>query len=183
MDKFRIYLIGAATLLLFPLPAYFILHYVEGWSFSDFFQLHRLSLKNIILGANLGMLYAFFAIFLLSTPFLKYEKIKQAQLLQQLNLNSADIIFLSLCAGIGEELLFRIGIQFYLGPLLTSLLFVALHGYYSFTNWRINLYGLLITPFILILAYSIDTLGLWFCISAHFTYDLVMFVAYARKRN
>jgi membrane protease YdiL (CAAX protease family) len=114
---------------------------------------------------------------------LRDEKSRQAKLLQQLKLNSIDMLFLSLCAGIGEELLFRVGIQHYIGPILTSLLFVALHGYYSFTNWRVSLYGLLITPFIFILAYSLEPLGLWFCIAAHFSYDMVMFKVYAGRKN
>jgi membrane protease YdiL (CAAX protease family) len=39
-----------------------------------------------------------------------------------------------------------------------------------------NLYGLLVLPFILILGYSFETYGLWFVASAHFSYDLLLFL-------
>lgn len=179
MSKWRIYVLGLVTLIGFPIPAFIALYYLEDWTIIEFLQLDRFDFKTIILGLNLGIVYGFIAVLLLSTGLLRDEKSRQAKLLQQLKLNSIDMLFLSLCAGIGEELLFRVGIQFYLGPLVTSIIFVALHGYYSLKNWRINLYGLLITPFILILAYSLEPMGLWFCIAAHFSYDMVMFKVYA----
>ena len=40
-----------------------------------------------------------------------------------------DIIFISVAAGVGEEILFRAGIQYFLGVWLTSFLFILLHGY------------------------------------------------------
>ena len=39
-----------------------------------------------------------------------------------------------------------------------------------------NLYGLLVLPFILILGYSFEIYGLWFVASAHFSYDLLLFL-------
>lgn len=39
-----------------------------------------------------------------------------------------------------------------------------------------NLYGLVVLPFILILGYSFETYGLWFVASAHFSYDLLLFL-------
>lgn len=183
LSKWRIYILGLVTLIGFPIPAFIALYYLEDWTLIEFLQLDRINFKTIILGLNLGIVYGFFAVLLLSTNLLRDEKSHQAKLLQQLKLNTLDMLFLSLCAGIGEELLFRVGIQFYLGPLVTSILFVALHGYYSLKNWRINLYGLLITPFILILAYSIEAMGLWFCIAAHFSYDMVMFKIYAGRKK
>ena len=176
-------MLGLVTLIGFPIPAFIVLFYAEDWTLFDFFQLNQLNLKPIVLGLNLGIVYGFIAVLLLSTGLLRDEKSHQAKLLQQLKLNSIDMLFLSLCAGLGEELLFRVGIQFYLGPLVTSIIFVALHGYYSLKNWRINLYGLLITPFILILAYNLEPMGLWFCIAAHFSYDMVMFKVYAGRKK
>ena len=181
MSKWRIYLLGFITLVGFPIPAFLWLNYVENWDIATFLQLEKLQLEPILFGLQAGFIYAAFAVVLLSSDFLKDERTNQSKLLKKLNLNAFDMIFLSICAGVGEELLFRIGIQFYLGPIITTLIFVGLHGYYSLKNWAINVYGILITPFILILAYGLDTFGLWFCIAAHTMYDVVLFFTYAKK--
>jgi len=183
LSKLRIYLFGLITLILFPLPAYFVLKHFEGWDVNMFLELDKLQIEPILLGLEFGVIYAALALVILATGILKEEKMKQSKLLQQLNLNIFDMIFLSLCAGIGEELLFRIGVQYYLGPILTTIIFVGLHGYYSYKNWRVSLYGLLITPFILLLAYAVNFFGIWFCIAAHFSYDLVLFFVFARNKT
>lgn len=183
LSKFKIYLIGLATLLLFPIPAYIVLHYTNNISLTDFFQIDKLHYVPILLGVELGLLYACFAIALLNSGMLKNERLYQQKMLQQLNMNIGDMLFLSLCAGIGEELLFRIGLQFYIGPIFASLIFVALHGYFSPKSWRTSLYGILVTPFIFLIAYGLDYFGLWFCIAAHAAYDFLLFIVYGRKKR
>jgi membrane protease YdiL (CAAX protease family) len=137
----------------------------------------------VLLGIEFGLFYGVLAIALLSSGILQKEKQRQSQLLRQLNLKLPDMLFLSFCAGFGEELLFRIGIQFYLGPFFTALLFVALHGYYDPRNWRVTLYGILLTPFILLLGYSVDYFGIWFAIAAHTAYDVLLFMTYGRQQE
>jgi membrane protease YdiL (CAAX protease family) len=100
-----------------------------------------------------------------------------------MNLNVGDAIFLSFCAGFGEELLFRSGMQYYLGIIVTSLIFVAIHGYLNPKNWRYSLYGLLVLPFILLISLGFETFGLWFAIAAHFSYDAVLFIAMLNTKN
>ncbi len=95
-----------------------------------------------------------------------------------MNLSVFDAIFLSLCAGIGEELLFRGGMQFYLGPCLTSIIFVALHGYLNPFNWKQSLYGIVVLPLSFILGYGYEWYGLWFSIAVHFSYDLILFISF-----
>jgi uncharacterized protein len=183
LKKNRIYLMGLVTLIGFPLPAFLLLHYREGFQWQDFLQLDRLELTPILLGIEFGLFYGVLAIALLSSGLLQKEKQRQSQLLKQLRLTLPDMLFLSFCAGFGEELLFRIGIQFYFGPEWTALLFVALHGYYDPRNWRVTLYGLLLTPFILLLGYSVGYFGIWFAIAAHTAYDVLLFVTYGRQRQ
>jgi membrane protease YdiL (CAAX protease family) len=100
-----------------------------------------------------------------------------------MNLNVGDAIFLSFCAGFGEELLFRSGVQYYLGIVLTSVIFVAIHGYLNPKNWRYSMYGLIVMPFILLLSMGFETFGLWFAISAHFAYDAVLFIAMLQNKD
>lgn len=105
-----------------------MLRYTNNIQLADFFQLDKLHYVPILLGIELGLLYACIAIVLMNTGLLKKERAFQKEMLQQLNMNIGDMLFLSLCAGIGEELLFRIGVQHYIGPIFASLIFVALHG-------------------------------------------------------
>ena len=102
-------------------------------------------------------------------------------IVKNMRLNFWDCLLISICAGVGEELLFRSGVQFYLGPIITSIIFVAIHGYLNPMNWRMSLYGLIVLPFIFIISYGFYEFGLWFSIMAHITYDLVLFLSMSKK--
>ena len=52
------------------------------------------------------------------------------------NFSFQEILFLSFCAGVGEEIVFRGMIQPWLGILTTSFMFIALHGYLSYSSWQ-----------------------------------------------
>jgi membrane protease YdiL (CAAX protease family) len=94
-----------------------------------------------------------------------------------MKLNYFDGFFLSVCAGVGEELLFRSGMQYYAGIWITSLFFVAIHGYFSIKKPLMSLYGLVVLPFILLISIGFNHFGLWFSIAAHFAYDMVLMFA------
>lgn len=100
-----------------------------------------------------------------------------------MNLRLFDYFFLSLCAGVGEELLFRAGVQFYLGPIVTSILFVAIHGYLNPMNLKMSLYGLVVLPFIIGISYAFIDYGIWFCIAAHFAYDFLVFISIEKQET
>ncbi|MCC5924347.1 MAG: CPBP family intramembrane metalloprotease [Crocinitomicaceae bacterium] len=173
--KAQFHLLGWITLLLFPLPAFLVLHYFEDVSLADFFQKDKLTLSMVLLGVNAGVFYAFIILILGQFPVFQEQSMRQVRMIRSLRLNWGDILFISICAGVGEELLFRAGMQFYLGPWITSFIFVAIHGYFSFTSWKKNLPGLAVLPFILLLAFGFEAYGLWFAIAAHATYDFVLF--------
>jgi hypothetical protein len=173
--KTQFHLLGWVTLIVFPLPAFLVLHYFEGISLGEFFQKDKLTLSMVLLGVNAGLFYAFIILILGQFPAFQEQSVRQVRMIKALRLNWGDILFISICAGVGEELLFRAGMQFYLGPWLTSLIFVAIHGYFSFTSWKKNLPGIAVLPFILLLAFGFEAYGLWFAIAAHATYDFVLF--------
>ncbi|MFM7387280.1 MAG: type II CAAX prenyl endopeptidase Rce1 family protein, partial [Bacteroidota bacterium] len=85
--------------------------------------------------------------------------------------------------GLGEELFFRAALQPYLGIWITSVLFVAIHGYLNPWNWRMSLYGLMILPFIFLLSFGYEHFGLWFAVAAHFAYNAVLFTAMVRENQ
>ena len=129
----------------------------------------------IVYGLQLGIVYGFLAYLFMKAPFFEKVPVKINKLVRDIKLSVLDGLFLSLCAGIGEELLFRQGIQPFTGVILTSVLFVALHGYLNPFNLRFSVYGLIVLPFIILISYGLDSFGIWFCIAAHFSYDAVLF--------
>lgn len=167
---------GWITLLVFPLPAFLVLHFFYDFDWKMFLQLENFKTIPIVYGLEFGILYAFLAMILLQAPVFERLPLRMDQLVRDLKLNIYDAIFLSLCAGIGEELLFRVGLQYFTGPILTSLIFVGIHGYFSWKNLSMNYYGLLVLPFILLISFGYNHFGLWFSISAHFAYDAVLFL-------
>ena len=130
---------------------------------------------------EVGAMYAFVALGFMNSRVFNDMPTRIENIVKNMRLNFWDCVFLSICAGVGEELLFRSGVQFYIGPLITSIIFVAIHGYLNPFNWRMSLYGLIVLPFILLISYGLEEFGLWFCIGAHFMYDLVLFLIMTEK--
>lgn len=174
-------MLGLITLLVFPLPTFIIFYFVEGVDPIDILELENLSFFNLVIGAELGVAYAFFSLILLQCRVFDEMPNRVEKLVRDMKLTLFDCFFLSVCAGVGEELLFRSGVQFYLGPVITSVVFVAIHGYLNPFNWRMSLYGLIVLPFIFLISYGFEYYGLWFAISAHFAYDLVLFITISRR--
>lgn len=177
MSKKIIYLLGIVTLLGFPILGMLIL-----WFFSSINPIQVLDLcsifkPSIFLGLFIGVVFAKISLILFNTSFFKEELSGQMKMILDLKLNFWDKIFLSFCAGFGEEILFRSSIQHYLGIWLTTFIFIAIHGYLNPKNWKISLYGLYLFPVILIMGAGFSTLGLWFSIAMHFSYDLILFMS------
>jgi hypothetical protein len=171
----RMLILGLVTLLVFPIPAFLLLNYFESITLVEFLSLNDIKVIPIGLGLEFGFVYALLAYLIMNAPFFDKVPVRIDKLVQQMNLRWYDGIFLSLCAGIGEELLFRVGVQHYLGWLLTSIVFIAIHGYLNPWNWRFSMYGVILLPFIFLLSIGMYTFGIWFSIAAHFMYDAVLF--------
>ena len=171
MDKRKLILLGILTLFMAPI----------GWAIaffpdlSVFLELNKDHTIPIILGFILGVGSACF-IHLYATIDENAPHISdQLELVSSLKLNIFECVFLAFCAGFGEEMLFRGGIQHWLGPIITSVLFVAIHGYLDPRKWHVMKYGTMVLIFILAISLLKDKLGIWFCVSAHFFYDFVLF--------
>ncbi|TNE56080.1 MAG: CPBP family intramembrane metalloprotease [Bacteroidetes bacterium] len=175
MPKIQVYLLGLATLIGFPaigLGLWLLFEdspLLEKFEWSSAFDLYQLG------GLLFGVAFAFLALFLFRSPYFKKEFIDQRRLISSMNLNHFDRFFLAFCAGFGEEILFRACLQHWMGLWLTSVAFVAIHGYLNPRKKALFLYGLCLVPFILGLGWAYEKIGLWFSIWAHFAYDLVLF--------
>lgn len=181
MDKKLLLRLGLLTLIGFPIPTFVVLYYVEGIHPFAIFEFEKCGFFEISTGLVLGVLYA-----LIALQFMKFKVFDQLpnrieKIVAKMKLSVLECLFLSMCAGVGEELLFRSGMQWYLGPIITSVFFVAIHGYLNPMNWRFSLYGIIVLPFILLISYGFIEWGLWFAISAHFAYDFVLFLVMTRQ--
>jgi membrane protease YdiL (CAAX protease family) len=87
-------------------------------------------------------------------------------------LSTSDIYSISITAGIAEEWLFRAALQPLLGLWLSSLIFVALHGYFKFKNTAQLLFGGFMMLLSLMLGLLFEHAGLLSAITAHAAYDV-----------
>jgi len=130
--------------------------------------------SQISLGFAVGLLSGWVAWWWIKQDFMSDVRNKYVNLFKSFRLSTADIVVISLCAGIGEELFFRGAIQSYLGVIWTSILFVALHGYLNPRDWAMASYGLLMTLIIVALGYMTETIGIVSSIVAHVMIDLYL---------
>ena len=173
--KKQMLIYGWITLLLFPIPGFLLQFFINDATFSDFLNIKSYSILHLFLGLELGVIYGFISYLFVKSPFFEKLPNRIDDLVKAMNLKVRHGLFLSFCAAVGEELLFRAGLQSFLGPFLCSIVFVALHGYLNPFNLRFSVYGLIVLPFILLISYGMEPFGLIFCIAAHFSYDAILF--------
>jgi membrane protease YdiL (CAAX protease family) len=175
MKKSYILFLGIITLVGFSALGFSILYFVSDIRPEQLF-IHGCSpFEQTAAGLAYGLATGFIAWQLLKLGFMQRVKNFYGKMLQDLNFSWLDIVFLSLCAGIGEEILFRACMQYYAGIWITSIVFIAIHGYLNPKNWRLSIYGLSMTAVIVGLSYLFEELGMIFAISAHFAIDLFLF--------
>lgn len=175
LRKRSLYLLGLITLIVFPIPTFVVLYYFYNIQPFEILQFESFQIIPVGFGLQLGFIYGILALLLMKSRIFDDLPVNIEQVVKRMRLNFLDALLLSLCAGIGEELLFRSGFQFFLDPITTSIIFIAIHGYLNPLNWRMSIYGLIILPFVLLISYGFEYFGLWFAIAAHFMYDFVLF--------
>jgi membrane protease YdiL (CAAX protease family) len=166
--------LALATLILMPLVAMVVDH------FSETVNLQAALLGDMQFGMQLlwgtiaGIAIAIGAHLMIASPLLNKVNTSYAKLLGRFRLTLSEIILISLCAGIGEEMLFRGAVQPFMGIPITSVLFVAIHGYLNPRDWRLAIYGLFMTGGIAWLGYLADTRGLLSAMMGHTIIDVYL---------
>lgn len=169
-------MLGVLTLLMAPL----------GWlivgmpSIASFLQLEKCSLTWTMIGSEFGFVFGFFMIVLTNIGSESTSISVQIATVKSLHLTVFELLFLSICAGFGEEILFRLALQEWLHPLIAAVFFVAIHGYINPKDWSTTKYGIFVLFFIIVISYALEPLGIWFCIAAHVTYDFVLFYYWSK---
>jgi uncharacterized protein len=179
----KILLIGLGTLLFFGIAGIYVIERFQQVSFVSILRDGWNVPMQILVGTIYGSLSAFLALFIISRSFFKEKKKYYYQKISGLKLNYGTIIFLSFCAGIGEEIFFRGGIQPLLGIWPTSILFVLLHGYLNPFNWRISIYGIFMVIVIAGFGYLFETIGIITAIIAHTIFDFILFREIVKEKN
>lgn len=177
--KSMVITMAGITIVGMPLIAWFIMSFYPDIHFFEYMIGKAPIWKHLLLGCVTGLVAALGASWLVDRPFMKEVSLKYNQMLSQLRLNMSEVVFISFCAGVGEELLFRGTIQPLMGIIPTSVLFVAIHGYLSFRDWRISVYGVYMTFVIILLGWYTQEYGILAAMIAHTIIDIVLL----RKMN
>lgn len=167
-------LLGWGTLLGFGLAGLALVYFFQETPVRELLAGHWPLWIQVLFGLLAGTFSGFFARWVILRSFFEKEKIKYRNLINRWSWTPAGIVFISLCAGIGEELFFRAGLQPLLGLWTTSILFVLLHGYLNPFNWRISVYGMLMVGLIAFFGYLFQKVGILTAMLAHATFDAVL---------
>lgn len=174
-----LWFLGLATLFVFPLLGWLIV-LLTGASFSKIFQCTLSDWYSVPTFLSAGILFGLLVIYISELPYFDKSLSSYRNLLSNLRITRFQAFFLSFCAGFGEEVFFRGVIQPYAGIWITAVFFVAIHGYFSFKNWPVNLFALGLTAFIVLLGYAAQNFTIWHAIAGHFSYDLVLLMYHRR---
>jgi len=129
---------------------------------------------QLLAGLSFGIGTGLFAVFLVNLPPLKETNNYYANLIGSFNLNKIEILFISFCAGVGEEILFRGAFQPLFGLWIVAIVFVAIHGYLNLFDWKISIYGLYMVLVAAGFGYLFSGFGIIAASSAHFAFDVIM---------
>jgi CAAX protease family protein len=176
-----LWILGLATLILFPLLAIPIWYFMD-ISLADVFVVELNELYSVPNFLSAGIFFGLIVIWMTELKYFEDSLAKYKNLLSNFKLSRLQVIFLSVCAGVGEEIFFRAAIQPVLGIIITAIIFVLIHGYYSRKEFKVNIFAFLLTLFIIFLGWAAEEFTIYHAIAGHFSYDLVL-LAYYRKTS
>jgi membrane protease YdiL (CAAX protease family) len=174
---------AAITLLGMPLLGWVIARFVDDMNLMVRWTGTAPIWKQLLYGLPVGVVAALMARFIVGRKFMDGVRLRYERMFRNLRLNWSEIAFISLCAGVGEELLFRGVLQPLLGIVLTAVLFVAIHGYLNPRDWRISVYGVFMTGVICFLGWMTEVYGIWSAVMAHFVIDVILLADLLEKPN
>lgn len=178
----RLLILGWVTLLGFGFIGLALVYFFQPITLLELLMGQWALGQQLLVGTLTGVIGAGVAIILINASFFKDEKQKYHRLLNNWSWTELGIVFISICAGVGEELLFRAGLQPFMGLWITSVLFVVIHGYINPMNWKISVYGIVMIGFIAVLGYLYQTAGILTAIIAHTIFDAILLFQLIEKK-
>jgi hypothetical protein len=137
---------------------------------------------QLIWGTAYGTLISLLGIILIRHPIFSEAEQGFKKMIREIKPGFIEIVWYSLCAAIGEELLFRGATQYYFGIWPTAILFVALHGYIDPREKSMLLFSIFLVMAVAGFGYLCLGYGIVSAMAAHFVYDVVMF-QFLRKKS
>jgi len=180
MGKKTIFILALVTLVVFGgLGVFFIPYVREGelWSFME--GVEKLWIQ-VLIGVVFGIITAKAGWQIVELPLLQKTKAFFTNIIRPLELTTLEIIFISICAGVGEELFFRGVLQPVLGIWVTAILFVLLHGYLNPFNIPMTYYGIYMVVVIGVMGLFTENFGIVTAMIAHTVIDYILLVELSR---
>lgn len=139
--------------------------------------------QQILIGSVGGLAAGFLARWLAGTKWMSKASATYGSMLEGIEFNQSDVWLISVCAGVGEELLFRGAVQPLIGIVPAAILFVAIHGYLNPSKGRVVVYGLVMTVIICGAGWLGKTYGLLVPIIIHTLIDVVLLNALLKEHR
>lgn len=174
MPKINIKALALFTLIGFPIVGAVLMYFFSEASLWSIFENKRSIGLQLLTGSLFGCITAVLAIQIVRIPFLEASTRKYTRILESLQLSIPMIIFISLSAGIGEEILFRGALQYLIGLWPAAIIFVAIHGYLNPFDWKISVYGVFLVFISAAFGYLFKNQGIYAPIMAHAVFDLIL---------
>ena len=174
MTRRTLFQLAAGSLVLFVVSGWAIMHFFGPISLWESLAQGLSIPLQVVIGAIMGIFLGLLAWWLVSLSFFDQTREFFSNVIGPWQLNWLEIVFVSCCAGIGEEILFRGAIQPWLGIWWTSLLFVVIHGYISPFNGPLSVYGFFMVAVIMVIGWTAVNWGLTVAITAHTVIDIVL---------
>ena len=173
--------LALATLIGMPLIAILVDRFSESVDLRMALSGNGIWGQQVLWGSLAGLCIAVVAHLMIASPLLREVNTSYARMLGRFQLSFSEVLLISLSAGVGEEILFRGSIQPFLGVAVTSVLFVAVHGYLNPKDWRLSVYGVFMTIGIAWLGYLAETQGLLSAIIGHTIIDVYLLIYLQRS--
>lgn len=175
-DRRTLYYASVFSGLIWLILGSLILYYFQDKTLFSLIAEQQNWLLQILTGSMFGVVLGVAAVLLIRHPAYRhilkdYAIIRQ---IQEFSLTPVLIFFVSIIAGITEEVLFRAAIQPLLGVWITSLIFIAIHGYIRFKSANHFLFTLFTFVLSMVLGLLTMYLGVVSSMAAHAIYDVIV---------
>ena len=182
IKKKAVWFMALGTLFVMGGGGALLIPYMREQDLWSFLLGHKPMWMQMIVGAVFGIVTAKAGWEIVRLSFFYQTKMFFVELIKPLKLNTGEVIFISICAGIGEEMLFRGAVQPFIGIWLTAILFVLLHGYLNPFNRPLMIYGIYMVLVIGVIGLFTEHIGIVTAMVAHAFIDFILLKALSEEQ-
>lgn len=181
----RLLIMSVVSANIYVFFSFLIIKYWHGGGLEDVFGSTFSLWQQLGIGSGAGAVAAGIVFIVIKLPAVSniLSDFTIFKALSKANFSFFDNSQISIFAGAGEELLFRGAIQPLLGNTFTSMIFIAIHGYFKFRSPAHIFFGVMMFGLSFILGLLYEEVGLISAMCAHAVYDLIMLQVIQNKNN